>query len=158
MSLSCCLLPLSTDYLLLPAQAVLGNVALPYTPNVETDWHLGELEWQGMILPLISWELLTGGFPPFVTETTRAAIIRRLDQATPPYAILIQDTVITRDIQETDMVLEPPAALDSPELVLSRVRLGYWRAVIPDFYAIETQLFAVRTAEQNESYWLANNF
>ena len=95
-SLSCMLLPLSSNDVLLPKSIVKEVILKPtincYEDREEEDWLIGDIEWEDYIVPLLSLERLCN--QPRVTNSTniRAVICHVIDHSDtfPFYAIEVQ--------------------------------------------------------------------
>lgn len=139
------LLTLADRTLLVPNTAIAELVA--WQPTVSGDsaqlveGQLGHIEWRGLRLPLVSFEVLGGEQEPDVTEDSRIAIFNRLTATDGArfYAILLQgiprSTLVDRRLQQVQH-----AALRKGEL--QAVEMDGQRMHIPDLEAVEHSLFS----------------
>lgn len=145
-TLSCVLLPLGGYDILLPKSLVKEVV---YKPNVQlfeddSDWLIGEIDWQDYVLPLISFEQLCN--QPRVTKTThvRVAICYAMDNVDifPYYAIEVQS--IPRPLILDSRALRNHEGMMSKhsEAISYFVKIGSKELAIPNFEKLESLLAA----------------
>ncbi len=143
-TLSCMLLPLGGYDILLPKSLVKEFL---YKPNVQvfeddSDWLIGEIDWQDYVVPLISFEHLCN--QPRVTKTThmRAVICYTMDNLDkfPYYAIEVQS--IPRPLILDSRALRNHEGMMNKhsEAISYYVNIGSKELVIPNFVKLESIL------------------
>jgi len=143
-TLSCMLLPLGGYDILLPKSLVKEFL---YKPNVQvfeddSDWLIGEIDWQDYVVPLISFEQLCN--QPRVTKTThmRAAICYTMHNLDifPYYAIEVQS--IPRPLILDSRALHDHEGMMNKhsEAISYYVNIGSKELVIPNFVKLESIL------------------
>lgn len=147
------LIPLDAGAILLPNSAVLDVVSLDDL-RVSTEppsWRLGELEWRGKSLPVISVEGLLAGEVPVRIRRSRVVIINSfgdhledglfglLSQGHPHLMTLNRAAVGPHTVDEANPEMR--------EFILGHVRIANARAFIPDLAAIELQLSTLASAD-----------
>ncbi|BCD99983.1 chemotaxis protein CheW [Marinicellulosiphila megalodicopiae] len=141
--LSCLLIQLSTQNLLLPNVSIAEVIQfIQPVPLQETpDWILGAVEWRGVKVPLIHYEAIVDELtePPKLSRHSRIAIFNNVSgQASLPFfAMLVQGIPKLLKVKTEDV------KIDEQNIELSRVEemavatpLG--RATIPDLEYLET--------------------
>lgn len=138
------------DTILLPNIAVAEVVAHDQVAPIDgaPPWWLGQLNWNGARVPLVSLECLNGKTAPQVTRRSRIAVInspgRDFDVGQLAFACQGYPHLVT--LNEAAMASESLDPDDSDELVLMRTRIANTRALVPDLEFIEQQLSQARDA------------
>ena len=144
------LVPLNEDRLIVPRACVAEVVRLSRTEHVPgaPEWLVGNLDWNGRTLPVVSFEAMMGrGLPD---PSTRARVV--VFHATNPqlrsayYGILTQGfpqlVRVNRDVIKVDTT----AGFNEDAPVVTRVRMINEYPLIPDIERIEEQLVAAQDA------------
>lgn len=128
-------------------QLVLPNVTvaeiIPYrVPTAlgdQVSWLLGQLEWRNIHIPVLSYEILSGGSMPPI-EGARLAVVNGTgaNKNLPFYAILIQGIPKLIHVKEDDIVTVE--AMHSGPYDQMAVSLFSEQAMIPDLDMIEHEL------------------
>ncbi len=142
-TLSCMLLPLSSNDVLLPKSIVKEVVYKPtvskYEDQEEEDWLIGDIEWEEYVIPVLSFERLCN--QPRMTKSTniRAVICHVIDHADtfPLYAIEVQS--IPRPLILDRRALNNHEGMMSKysELIAYYVKIGSKELAIPNFQKLE---------------------
>jgi chemosensory pili system protein ChpC len=142
------LIPLSNRQLLLP-NAVVAEVMGFQAPDPQQetpDWYLGNLAWRGTMIPVISFEAMSGGDAMKPGHRGRIAIMNALgDQPRlSHYGLVVQAIPSLVRVSEDNVI--PVVREDEAEnpLIRQSVDLDMSPAVIPDLGEIERQIEAVR--------------
>ncbi len=143
-TLSCVLLPLYGFDILLPKSLVKEVVYKPYVTNYEgdDDWLIGDITWQDIALPLISFEQLSNQQRNARSTHQRAVICHVLDHAEcfPNYAIEVQS--MPRPLILDSRALQPHEGMLSKhsEVISHYVKIGSKELGIPNFEILESML------------------
>ncbi|MDO6683342.1 MULTISPECIES: chemotaxis protein CheW [unclassified Oceanobacter] len=142
----CLMIPLNDRQLLLPNVTVAEIIPFSQlmTTNSRVDWIIGSIQWRGIGIPVICYELLNGTPAPRPSPDARFAIINGVGQYSemPFFGILVQGIpkltrVLEQDIQQVDAVMGM-GSLDQ-----MAVSVEGESAFIPDLEQIETQLLGL---------------
>jgi len=138
-SLSALILPLTDRHLLIPNIALaelIEYVEPKIAPNLPK-WHLGHIYWRGLNVPLLSFELASGGtYQP--SPTARIAILNAISGSPKRKFIAL----ILRDLPSTikvDHALKH-ASLPAEKLEFLVADVNNTAASIPDLVALENML------------------
>lgn len=135
------LIPLHEKQLVLPNVTVAEIIPYraPTQVSDDIDWLLGQLEWRNINIPVLSYEVLSGGSLPPVADA-RFAVINGTGQKRdlPFYAMLIQGIPKLTRIQEDDVV--SVEAMHSGPYDEMAVSLFGEQAMIPNLEMIENEL------------------
>lgn len=105
---SAMLLPIDSDFLILPDVAVMQIVDAPTVEGVENspDWFAGNMLWRGYSVPVVRFEPLNGGFARS-SSIERVAIIKSTvkNGYLPYYAVATSDRPSLRDINIDSVVI-----------------------------------------------------
>lgn len=141
--------PLTRGNLLLPGGAV--SEVIPQQPLAPLKkspvWVLGELEWNGWQVPVISYtRLMNRQTRDAVTAKSRILIVRTLSETAPvPYiGLLVQGLPKLAKITETSLVEVEPQ--ESFEGVYRVVRFDDEQAVVPDLDEVTSLIEATAYA------------
>jgi chemosensory pili system protein ChpC len=141
----CLMMPLNDRQLLLPNVTVAEIIPFSQlmTTNSSISWIIGSIQWRGIAVPVICYELLNGTPAPRPSPNARFAVINGVGQYAemPFFGILVQGIpkltrVLEPDIQQVDAVMGM-GSLDQ-----MAVSVDGESAFIPDLEHIETQLLA----------------
>jgi chemosensory pili system protein ChpC len=148
--ISSMLLPVEGRLLLLPGVSVAEIVGFVPPEHDETDmpsWYLGTIHWRNQRVPLVSYEMMTGGSQPFISSHCRIAVMNNtgLSQQLDFFAMLLQATpkllrLKSEEVKENSD--QHPAEGEKMHVLVSGEK-----AVIPD-----TQ-FMERTIIQHLQIW-----
>jgi chemosensory pili system protein ChpC len=142
------LIPLSNRQVLLP-NAVVAEVMGFQTPDPQEntpDWYLGNLAWRGTMIPVVSFEAMSGGDAVKPGHRGRIAIMNALgDQPRLSHYGLVVQAIPSLVRVSADNVI-PVLREDEAEnpLIRQSVELDMSPAVIPDLVEIERQIEAAR--------------
>jgi chemosensory pili system protein ChpC len=140
-TLSCLLLPLNGNDVLLPKSIVKDVV---YKPNLNTfgeeeDWLIGEIEWEDYVIPMVSFERLCNQTRVVKSNHVRAVICYVIDNtdAFPLYAIEVQS--MPRPLILDNRALHNHDGMMSKysELISHYVKIGSKELAIPNFKKLE---------------------
>lgn len=151
--LKCLLLPVQSGTLLLPNSVVAEIVPAQRhhrDASARPDWYIGQLEWRGTNLPLISLETLCDSVVREFPAKTSFVVLHRLGDAAGGedyYAVYIDGIPHFQFIDET-AVESLSTSLENP-YIAHEVTIDGASAVIPDLDAVERQLDTLKptTAE-----------
>lgn len=140
---SCMLLPLKDKQLLLPNVSVAEIVPFSHllTTASSQSWILGRIEWRGITLPVVCYEMLNQHNAPAPNPNARFAIINGVGNHPnlPFYAVLIQGIPRQARIQEAD--IQTVEALNQGAYDAQAVSIGQDEsAMIPDLDKVEEAL------------------
>ncbi|WP_079253785.1 chemotaxis protein CheW [Endozoicomonas arenosclerae] len=143
-SLKSRLIPMQQKPLLLPASCIADVVDYnrPSGGSKENRWYLGEIEWRGQTIPLISFERINGGRFADFSATARIAVMHSstCNEQLPFYGIVIQGIPQEMELSAGDLqpALETENATGSAET--SRVIVREIPAAVPDLSLLEQKL------------------
>ncbi len=136
------LIPMQQDNLLMPSESVAEivpfmNVDMFESAEKGTDWHIGNLAWRNMNVPVISLERLQGTQDLGDVRRARIAVIYTLNanQEIPYLAFTVRG--IPRIIPVDDNNSEMLDANPSEQGVAAWVSVASKKAMIPDMDAME---------------------
>lgn len=147
-TLSCMLLPLSTNDVLLPKSIVKEVV---YKPTVNTyddedDWLIGDIEWEGYIIPVVSFERICNQLRDTKSKHIRAVVCHVIENSEvfPLYAIEVQS--IPRPLILDSRALHTHEGMMNKysELISFYVKIGSKELAIPNFQKLE-EILLTRT-------------
>lgn len=103
----CLLLPLRERQLLVPNVSIAEIIPLTHllTINQTADWMLGRLEWRGVAIPVICYEILNDLPTPPANSDARFAVVNGVsgNPKLPFFAMLIQGIPRVKDVVEADL-------------------------------------------------------
>lgn len=140
------LIALQGDSLLLPSLAV-AEVLPPerLQPRAAPPaWHVGDIEWQGLNLPVVRLETLNGDAGEADPRRTRLLILRMPSSSSglPAIAVLSQGYPHLVTLKREAVTPEELRDTDRSDLLLARLRIGNQSAWVPDFLTLLGQLQA----------------
>ena len=143
------LVPLADDRLIVPRACVAEVVRLSRPEHVAgcPDWLVGNLDWNGRAVPVISFEAMLGRAMPESSARTRVVIFYAVNSAlkTGFYGVLTQGfpqlVRVNRDVIKVDSGVT--YADEDP--VVTRVRMINEYPLVPDLEVIEAKLVSVLT-------------
>jgi len=140
-TLSCMLLPLNGNDVLLPKSIVKEVI---YKPKIsilgdEEDWLIGEIDWEDYIVPVISFERLCNQTRVVKSKHIRAVICYVIDnaEAFPLYAIEAQSMPRPLILDSRALYNHDGMMNKYSELVSYYVKIGSKELAIPNFQKIE---------------------
>ncbi|MFK4751676.1 chemotaxis protein CheW [Oceanobacter antarcticus] len=142
----CLMMQLHDRQLLLPNVTVAEIIPFSQlmTTNSSVNWVIGSIQWRGVGVPVICYELLNGTAAPRPSPSARFAVINGVGRHTgmPFFGMLVQgipklNKVLESDIQQVDAVMGM-GAMDQ-----MAVSVDGESAFIPDLEQIEAHLLAV---------------
>ncbi len=135
------LIPLHEKQLVLPNVTVAEIIPYraPAALGDQASWLLGQLEWRNIHIPVLSYEMLSGGCMPPI-ESARLAVVNGTgaNRNLPFYAILIQGIPKLIHVKEDDIVTVE--AMHSGPYDQMAVSLFSEQAMIPNLDMIEHEL------------------
>jgi len=138
------LVPIQRQRLLLPRTVVREIVRYMEPEPIDNtpDWLLGNVEWQGMRIPLISFEVLCGKLAQEKNSRTRIAIMTALDSNIPNnvYAMFVEGFPQLIGIKQTDLNLDADSKFPDNCPIISQLRLFNDRPQIPNLQYIEQKI------------------
>lgn len=138
----CLLIPLKDKQLLLPNVSVAEIIPFSHllTTASSVDWILGRIDWRGVTVPVVCYEMLNRQTAPAPNPNARFAVINGVgaNKKMPFYALLIQGIpklvhIHEKDIQDVD-------AMNMGGYDARAVTLGQDPAMIPDLDKVEEAL------------------
>ncbi|MGI9280522.1 MAG: chemotaxis protein CheW [Endozoicomonas sp.] len=149
-SLKSRLIPMQQKPLLLPASCIADVVdySRPSGGSQENKWFLGEIDWRGQTVPLISFERINGGRFAEFSATARIAVMHSStgNEQLPFYGMVIQGIPQELDLNAGDIQLVNETDSIAGSAETSRVTVRDIPAAIPDLEQLEQQLSALLTA------------
>ncbi|KEQ18347.1 chemotaxis protein CheW [Endozoicomonas numazuensis] len=143
-SLKSRLIPMQQKPLLLPASCIADVVdySRPSGGNMENRWYLGEIEWRGQTIPLISFERINGGRFADFSATARIAVMHSVtgNEQLPFYGIVIQGIPQEMEVLAGDIRPMPETESTTGAAETSRVIVREIPAAIPDLSQLEQKL------------------
>jgi len=138
------MIPLADDRLILPRVTVAEVMTWQQPEKVDGTpvWHLGTIQWNGRILPVISFEAMCGHDVPAVGGRTRIAIIVGIGgQLTSGYfGIITQGFPQLVRINPDIVKPEPNHSFSERSPTICRVRMLNESPLIPDLEHIERMI------------------
>jgi len=138
----CLLIPLKDKNLILPNVAVAEIVPFSHllTTTSNVDWILGRIDWRGVPIPVMCYEMLCRQGAPAPNPEARFAIINGVGDYSemPFYAMLVQG--IPRLIHVEKDEIQTVEAMNMGEFDQTAVTIGREPAIIPDLDRVERQL------------------
>lgn len=143
---SCMLLPLKDKQLLVPNVSVAEIVPFSHllTTASSQDWMLGRIQWRGITLPVVCYEMLNQQAAPAPNPNARFAIINGVcgHSELPFYALLIQGIPRQQRVQADS--LQTVEAMHKGMYDAHSVTIGQDEtAMIPDLDSIENALLDI---------------
>ena len=144
------LVPLIEDRLIVPRACVAEVVRLSRTEHVPgaPDWLVGNLDWNGRTVPVVSFEALLGRALPENSSRTRVVVFHATNAGlrSAYYGILTQGfpqlVRVNRDVIKVDTTV----GFNEDAPVVTRVRMINEYPLIPDLESIEEQLVTAQDA------------
>ena len=140
------LLPLPNTLLLIPNLVVVEVMGTHHqilaAPENTPDWFEGVVQWNGLKVPLISFEKMIGVDAPEQSVTTRLVILNAIggDKQLKYMAALLKG--IPTGIDVNPQLLHKLNHLPENPVILSHVRLGNIQAIIPNLVVLEDTVLA----------------
>ena len=140
--IDCLLVPLKEKNLLMPNVSVAEIVPFSHllTTASNANWILGRIDWRGVAVPVVCYEMLNRQTPPAPNPSARFAIVNGVGAhpQMPFYAILVQGIprlmhVLEEQIQEVD-------AMNMGDFDLTAVTIDREPAIIPNLDMVEQEL------------------
>ncbi len=135
----CLLIPLKDKQLLLPNVSVAEIIPFSHllTTASSVDWILGRIDWRGVTVPVVCYEMLNRQNAPAPNPNARFAIINGVGnhRKMPFYALLIQGIPKLVHVQEND--IQDVDAMNMGEYDARAVTLLQEPAMIPDLDKVE---------------------
>ena len=148
-SISCLVMPVQGKNLILPNISVAEVISLAEPAPIEgaPSWLLGNIEWRGEKVPMISFEAVSKSMQYRNSGSARLAVINASGEHNGLhfFAMVIQG--IPRMIRITDADIETIGE-SRTKTELMKVKTGAGPAVIPDLLWIEKQLSPFVTSSQ----------
>ncbi|MBO9495063.1 chemotaxis protein CheW [Thalassotalea sp. G20_0] len=154
--ISSVLIPMQQRPLLIPSVCIAGiqDYSRPEANYPETEWLLGDLDWRGTKIPVISFERLNHGRFAEFSATNRIAIMHRTSKndSLPFYAMVVQGipqplTLVREEVRNS---AEEKGPMEKYRIIMRDVP-----ASIPDLSLVEQKLtsssdLAVGGCQRNE--------
>jgi chemosensory pili system protein ChpC len=138
----CLLIPLKDKNLILPNVAVAEIVPFSHllTTASNVDWMLGRIDWRGVPIPVVCYEMLSNQGAPAPNPDARFAIINGVgDHAEMPfYAMLVQGIPRLMHVHEDD--IQTVEAMNMGPYDQSAVTIEREPAIIPNLDLVEQEL------------------
>lgn len=140
--IDCLLIPLKDKNLILPNVAVAEIVPFSHllTTASNVDWMLGRIDWRGVPIPVVCYEMLCNQGAPAPNPNARFAIINGVGNHAqmPFYAMLVQGIPRLMHINQDDV--KPVEAFNIGTFDKSSVSIDQEAAIIPDLDLVEQEL------------------
>ena len=140
-TLSCMLLPLNGNDVLLPKSIVKEVV---YKPKIsilgdEEDWLIGEIDWEDYVVPVVSFERLCNQTRVVKSNHIRAVICHVIDntETFPLYAIEVQSIPRPLILDRRALYNHDGMMSKYSELISYYVKIGSKELAIPNFQKLE---------------------
>ena len=140
-TLSCMLLPLNGNDVLLPKSIVKEVI---YKPNItlfegEDDWLIGEIDWENYVIPVISFERLCNQTRVNKSKYIRAVICYVVEnaEAFPLYAVEVQSMPRPLILDSRALYNHDGMMNKHSELISYYVKIGSKELAIPNFQKLE---------------------
>jgi chemosensory pili system protein ChpC len=138
------LVPLTEERLLLPRVTVAEVITWQQPEAVENapSWHLGNIQWNGRPIPVISVEALMGQAAPTPGGRTRIAVVVAIgDQLTGGYFGIVTQGFPQLVRANADVVkADPSQTFADRSPIICRVRMLNESPLIPDLHRIEEMI------------------
>lgn len=138
------MVPLAEERLLLPRVTVAEVVTWQQPEAVENApaWHLGNLQWNGRPIPVISFEALLGHAAPPPGGRTRIAVIVAIgDRLTSGYFGIVTQGFPQLVRANADVVkADPSQTFADRDPIICRVRMLNESPLIPDLHRVEEMI------------------
>lgn len=138
----CLLVPLKDKNLILPNVAVAEIVPFSHllTTASSVDWVLGRIDWRGVPIPVMCYEMLCRQGAPAPNANARFAIINGVGDYTqmPFYAMLVQGIPKLLHVQEDD--IQAVEAMNMGSFDQTAVTIEREPAIIPNLDRVEEEL------------------
>lgn len=140
-TISSVLIPMQQRPLLIPSACIAGiqDYSRPEDNYPETEWLLGDLDWRGTKIPVISFERLNQGRFAEFSATNRIAIMHRTSKndSLPFYAMVVQGvpqplTLVREEVRNS---AEEKGPMEKYRIIMRDVP-----ASIPDLSLVEQKL------------------
>ncbi|MGH1537709.1 MAG: chemotaxis protein CheW [Gammaproteobacteria bacterium] len=140
-TLSCMLLPLNGNDVLLPKSIVKEVV---YKPSIklfekDDDWLIGEIDWQDYVIPVISFERMCNQTRDIKSNHIRAVICYVVEntETFPLYAIEVQSLPRPLILDSRALYNHEGMMSKYSELISYNVKIGSKELAIPNFQKLE---------------------
>jgi len=138
----CLLIPLKEKSLILPNVAVAEIVPFSHllTTASNVDWMLGRIDWRGVPIPVVCYEMLSNQGAPAPNPEARFAIINGVGNHAemPFYAMLVQGIPRLMHVHEDD--IQTVEAMNMGPYDQSAVTIEREPAIIPNLDLVEQEL------------------
>lgn len=138
----CLLIPLKDKNLILPNVAVAEIVPFSHllTTASNVDWMLGRIDWRGVPIPVVCYEMLSNQGAPAPNPEARFAIINGVGSHAemPFYAMLVQGIPRLMHVHEDD--IQTVEAMNMGPYDQSAVTIEREPAIIPNLDLVEQEL------------------
>jgi len=138
----CLLIPLKDKSLILPNVAVAEIVPFSHllTTASNVDWMLGRIDWRGVPIPVVCYEMLSNQGAPAPNPDARFAIINGVGNHAemPFYAMLVQGIPRLMHVHEDD--IQTVEAMNMGPYDQSAVTIEREPAIIPNLDLVEQEL------------------
>ena len=143
---SCFLLPINNGQLLLPTFSVAEIITLdPNQPDQQPkprlgqempEWFVGDLPWRGLIIPMLSFEVITGR-KSATSENSKVAVLNKVDSDLPLSFFAISITGIPHRSRINPEGIAELNDIDPKPYEVMHVGVGDEKAIIPDVSALQ---------------------
>ena len=135
------LVPMQQKPLLLPATCIAEVIdySRPTDAPKVNDWYLGEVNWRGLSIPLVSFERVNKGRFADFSATARIAVLHSTagNEQQPFYGVVVQGIPQEMRVAEDEISLAPEPGGPAE---MSRVIVKGIPAAIPDLQRLESEL------------------
>jgi len=142
-TIHCLQVPMYEESILLPNAAVAE--VTPYTdpeplPDAP-DWYLGKINWRDRHVPLISFEVASGGQNPGTIKGSRIAILNTLNgNARVPYIAMITQGIPSLKLVKESQIVRDNSGDQERHSVAGYVQLDKVSLLIPDIDDLEARI------------------
>ncbi|MCG6887924.1 MAG: chemotaxis protein CheW [Proteobacteria bacterium] len=142
-AIHCLLIPMYGGSLLLPNAALAEVITYtdPMPIDDAPDWLLGHLNWREHTIPLISFELASGGEAGTTREGSRIAVLNTLNSNPKvPYVAILVQGIPHLQLVLPDTLTENKAATRQRPSVSAQVVLDGQEVLVPDLDSLEHRI------------------
>lgn len=139
----CLLIPLNKELMLLPNAAIAEVISYtePEPITGAPDWLRGQLAWREHQIPVISFELASGGEAKKFGDGSRIAVLNTLNSNPKvPYVAIIAQGIPHLQLVLPKTILENKDAISQRQSVAAQVVIEGQEALVPDLDDLEHRL------------------
>ena len=146
-AIHCLLIPLHNEMILLPNAAVAEVVAYSEPEPIEDapDWLLGKLNWRDHMVPLISFEVASGGQMAVNQDGARIAVLNTLNSnPNVPYVAIVIQGIPHLQVVVPDIIEENRNADAERPSVSAQIVVEGQEVLVPDLDSLEQRIISLQ--------------